>query len=174
MKSTNVKRNICIGLIDGIIIPLVLAAVLSRLQSDHRTVVIACLAVGVAGAITMTTGSYIEGKKYEPSEFNLTSAMVIGLAYLAGSLIVSTPFLAIPLIMDAFYVSAAFSSIILLARGDFLSYSACMGQAVELTGMCAYSCLCHKKPSFCFRPVTGVFVRTGWLAFGLCYLPQRP
>jgi VIT1/CCC1 family predicted Fe2+/Mn2+ transporter len=117
LKSTNVKRNICIGLIDGIIIPLVLAAVLSRLQTDHRTVVIACLAVGVAGAITMTTGSYIEGKKYEPSEFNFTSAMVIGLAYLAGSLIVSTPFLAIPLIMDAFYVSAAFSSIILLACG---------------------------------------------------------
>lgn len=121
MNSALLKRNVCIGLIDGIIIPLVLAAVLSRIQSLSNTIIIACIAVGVAGAITMCAGSYIEGKKYESAYFTLGSAIVIGTAYFTGSIIVALPFIFVAETIEAFYISAASSSLILLVCGSMES-----------------------------------------------------
>lgn len=62
MNHQHTIRNICIGLIDGLTIPLALAAGLSAVVKETLTVIIACLAVAFAGSLTMMFGGYLEGK----------------------------------------------------------------------------------------------------------------
>ena len=92
LKKNNFIRNICIGLVDGVTIPLALAAGLSGLVMDSSPVIIACLIASFAGAITMTIGGYIEGKKYGNKENPVLSAFTIGAGYFSGGFITSIPY----------------------------------------------------------------------------------
>jgi VIT1/CCC1 family predicted Fe2+/Mn2+ transporter len=95
LKYQNTIRNICIGLVDGLTIPLALAAGLSSIAKESTTIVIACLATALAGSLTMTFGGYMEGKKYTSSRRPFNSALVIGLGYLAGGAIIIIPYMLI-------------------------------------------------------------------------------
>jgi VIT1/CCC1 family predicted Fe2+/Mn2+ transporter len=86
-------RNICIGLIDGLIIPLAAVAGLYALSATLATIVIACLAVSIAGAMTMSIGGFMEARKYEPDTSPSSSGLVIGLSYFVGGSTVCFPFL---------------------------------------------------------------------------------
>lgn len=117
LKRLLIIKNICIGLIDGLTIPLALAAGLSGMVSSSSTIVIACIATAFAGSLTMAFGGYFEGRKYEPTGNPRSTALTIGLGYLAGGLITTTPyfFLSSPLI--ALQYSAVITLIILLISG---------------------------------------------------------
>lgn len=91
--NNNFYRNICIGLVDGLTIPLALAAGLSRLVSSSKTVIIACLVAAVAGALTMTFGGYFESRKYSPGNNPVMSGLTIGAGYFAGGVITIVPYL---------------------------------------------------------------------------------
>ena len=92
LKKNNFIRNICIGLVDGVTIPLAIAAGLSGLVMYSSPVIIACLVASFAGAITMTIGGYIEGKKYDSKENSVFSALIIGAGYFSGGFITSIPY----------------------------------------------------------------------------------
>lgn len=109
-------RNICIGLIDGIIIPLAIASGISGFVSS-QTVVLTCLAAAAAGAITMSIGGFYEAKKYEPSLPPASSSVTIGCSYFCGGLIVSLPYFFMNDAPTAYPWSAAISFIALLIAG---------------------------------------------------------
>jgi VIT1/CCC1 family predicted Fe2+/Mn2+ transporter len=117
LKAIHFKRYICIGVVDGIIIPLVVAAVLSQRQMTPATIVGVCLAVAIAGALTMAAGSFIEGRKYERPQFTWTSSLIIGLGYLLGGIIVSIPFFFDQSAAASFKYSALAASAALIIAG---------------------------------------------------------
>lgn len=91
--NTNFFRNICIGLVDGLTIPLALAAGLSRLVSSSRTVIIACLVAAFAGAMTMTIGGYFESRKYSSGKRPVLAGLTIGAGYLIGGIVTIIPYI---------------------------------------------------------------------------------
>lgn len=92
MKQHNFIRNICIGLVDGLTIPLALAAGLSGLMLSSSPVIIACMVAAIAGSLTMTIGGYFEGKKYTEHQKPVSSAITIGTGYISGGIITTLPF----------------------------------------------------------------------------------
>jgi VIT1/CCC1 family predicted Fe2+/Mn2+ transporter len=117
LKSRQTLRNICIGLVDGLTIPLALATGLSGLVSSSSTIIIACLATSFAGSLTMTFGGYIESRKYAPIVHPLRSAVIIGIGYLAGGLVVTTPYFFIAQPITAFPYSLVITLLFLLVSG---------------------------------------------------------
>lgn len=117
MIKSYITRNICIGVIDGITIPLVLAAALSRREIETPVIFIGCIAVAIAGSITMTASSFIEGKKNESDRFTFGSAMMIGFSYLLGGILVALPFGLLPYTSISFRFSVVVASLLLLAAG---------------------------------------------------------
>jgi VIT1/CCC1 family predicted Fe2+/Mn2+ transporter len=110
-------RNICIGLIDGLTIPLAVAAGLFALSLATSTIMIACLAVAIGGALTMGAGAFLEAKRYEPSHSPASSALVIGLSYFVGGSTVCFSFLIHDDVLSAFEWSAALSLLLLFVAG---------------------------------------------------------
>ena len=110
-------RNICIGMIDGLTIPLALAAGLSGLVTSGAPVIIACLVAALAGAITMTIGGYLEVKKYITKQSPASSAITIGAGYFLGGLIVTLPYFFIADPLGSFRYSAIITMIILFGAG---------------------------------------------------------
>lgn len=142
MKNVNAQRSICTGLIDGLTIPLALAAALCRLVDSPGTIVIACITVALAGAITMAAGGYLEGRKYDERSFSLQSSLLIGLSYLSGGLIVAIPFLFSDHKITALMISVTIAAAMLLIAGYVDSVvnnaSGWFGAArVSITGICA-------------------------------------
>jgi VIT1/CCC1 family predicted Fe2+/Mn2+ transporter len=118
VKKQDVLRNITIGLTDGLTIPFALAAGLSGLVSSSFNIAIACVALAVAGAVTMSAGAFLEGKKYnEPSR----SSALIGLSYLVGGVIVALPYLFVPVPLSALVYTSVASLIILFIAGYYES-----------------------------------------------------
>jgi VIT1/CCC1 family predicted Fe2+/Mn2+ transporter len=110
-------RNICIGLIDGLTIPLALAAGLFALSLAPSTIVIACLAVAIGGALTMSIGGFLEARKYEPANSPSSAGLLIGLSYFVGGSTVSFPFLVHNDLQAAFQWSAGLSILLLFVAG---------------------------------------------------------
>jgi VIT1/CCC1 family predicted Fe2+/Mn2+ transporter len=119
VDNTTKIRNITLGLIDGLTVPFALAAGLSGAMTSSSTIVIACLATSVAGAVTMTVGGFITGKKYEPSNQPLQSALIIGLSYVAGGILTSSAFFFTPDPIRALKWSALITFLILLVAGYY-------------------------------------------------------
>ena len=117
MNAAYHARNLCIGIVDGVIIPVVLAVVLSRTDIPPSTIVIACLAVTLGGAITMTAGSFIEGRKYEANQFTFGSALVVGAGYLLGGSVISFPFLIFQDKQTALRAAVICGSLLLIVSG---------------------------------------------------------
>ncbi|HUQ67759.1 MAG TPA: VIT1/CCC1 transporter family protein [Flavitalea sp.] len=92
MKKNIFTRNICIGLVDGLTIPLALAAGLSGLVINSSSVIIACLVASLAGAMTMTIGGFFESRKYAGSENPVVSAVTIGGGYFSGGMVATLPY----------------------------------------------------------------------------------
>ena len=110
-------KDVTIGLSDGLIIPFALAAGLSSVISSSSTIIIACLTAAVAGALTMTFGGYIEGKKYKTSGSPLRSALIIGSAYAMGGVIITVPYYFIGIPLSALQWSACITLTLLFATG---------------------------------------------------------
>ena len=110
-------RNISIGLIDGLTIPLALAAALSGLVSSVSPVIIACLVAAVGGALTMTIGGYLEIRKYITKKSPASSAIPIGAGYFIGGLIVTLPYFFLPDPLTALVYSAIITLVVLFAAG---------------------------------------------------------
>lgn len=110
-------RNICIGLIDGLTIPLALAAGLSSFVTYGTPVIISCLIAALAGAITMTIGGYLEVRKYITKDSPASSAIAIGAGYFVGGLIVTVPYFFIAGPLAAFSYSAIMTMIVLFIAG---------------------------------------------------------
>ena len=110
-------RNICIGLIDGLTIPLAVAAGLFALSLAPSTIMIACLAVAVGGAFTMGTGAFLEARKYEPAHSPSSSALIIGLSYFAGGNTVCFSFLIHDELIPAFRWAEGLSLLLLFVAG---------------------------------------------------------
>ena len=121
LKTENFFRNICIGLVDGLTIPLAVAAGLSGFVESARPVVIACIAVAFAGALTMTFSGYFESKKYDPDTKPGITAVTIGTGYLLGGLTVSAPYFASEHPDGAFRNSIIISMLVLFVAGYFES-----------------------------------------------------
>lgn len=121
MKSSRYIRNTCIGLTDGLTIPFALAAGISGIVSSSATIIIACLATAFAGSLTMSFGGFFEGRKYEPSQTPLTSAITIGVGYLAGGLITTLPYFFISKPILAFQYSAGITLTLLFVTGYYES-----------------------------------------------------
>lgn len=96
MINSYLIRNICIGLIDGLIIPLAVTAGLTQFPLSASTVIAVCLTIGVAGAFTMGIGGFMEAGKYEPQRSPFRSSITIGVSYLAGSVLVALPYYFLP------------------------------------------------------------------------------
>ena len=62
MQSSDVLRDIVIGMSDGLTVPFALAAGLSGASVDSSIIVIAGLAEIAAGSIAMGLGGYLAGK----------------------------------------------------------------------------------------------------------------
>jgi VIT1/CCC1 family predicted Fe2+/Mn2+ transporter len=114
----NTVRNVTIGLIDGLTIPFALAAGLSSIIVSSRTVFISCLAIIIAYSITMTIGAYMSAKKHEPGNV-LSSALTVGISYVAGGLLSVCPFYFIGSPLDALKYSAVITLSILFIAGFF-------------------------------------------------------
>ena len=110
-------RNISIGLVDGLTIPLALAAGLSRIVTSVSPVIIACLAATVAGSITMSVGGFFQSRKYTPSQNSGGAALFIGLGYLLGGVSVIVPYLWKDQPMEAFERTTVHTMIFLFAAG---------------------------------------------------------
>ena len=117
LKKNDFIRNICIGLVDGLTIPLALAAGLSGLVTYVSPVIIACLVAALAGAITMSIGGYIEVRKYEPKQSPSSSALTIGAGYFCGGCMVTLPYFFIDYPISALRYSIIITMIILFAAG---------------------------------------------------------
>jgi VIT1/CCC1 family predicted Fe2+/Mn2+ transporter len=110
-------RNMCIGLVDGLTIPLALAAGLSGLVTNVHPVIIACLVASLAGALTMTIGGYLEVRRYITKQSPASSAITIGAGYFIGGLIVTVPYFLIENTSVALRYSALITMTILFAAG---------------------------------------------------------
>lgn len=117
MKKNDFIRNICIGLVDGLTIPLAVAAGLSGLVSYVSPVIIACLVAAFAGALTMTAGGYLEVKKYVPKQSPASSALTIGCGYLSGGFIVTLPYFFVENPLIALRYSVIITMLMLLFAG---------------------------------------------------------
>ncbi len=117
MKQHHFFRNISIGIVDGLTIPLALAAGLSGLVSENSPVIIACLVAALAGAVTMSIGGYHESKKYDAPVRPASAAATIGLGYLAGGLITTIPYFFISQPMQALTYSVVLTLIVLFVAG---------------------------------------------------------
>lgn len=117
MKREHFFRNISIGIVDGLTIPLALAAGLSGLVSQNTPVIIACLAAAVAGAITMSIGGYHESKKYGGLVRPVSTAATIGAGYLAGGIITTLPYYFIHEPLLALKYSLATTLVVLFFAG---------------------------------------------------------
>jgi VIT1/CCC1 family predicted Fe2+/Mn2+ transporter len=117
LTKTNFFRNICIGLVDGLTIPLALAAGLSGLVHFTSPVIIACIAASFAGALTMTIGGYFEGRKYDTGQKPLAPALTIGVGYLSGGVITTLPYLFVGYPLEALKYSVAVTLIVLFVAG---------------------------------------------------------
>jgi VIT1/CCC1 family predicted Fe2+/Mn2+ transporter len=117
LKKNDFTRNICIGLVDGLTIPLAVAAGLSGLVSYVSPVIIACLMAALAGALTMTIGGYLEVKKYVPKQSPASSALTIGSGYLCGGIIVALPYLFVENPLIALRYSVIITMLMLLIAG---------------------------------------------------------
>jgi VIT1/CCC1 family predicted Fe2+/Mn2+ transporter len=117
LKKNDFVRNICIGLVDGLTIPLALAAGLSGLVSNVSPVIIACLVAAIAGSLTMTIGGYLEVKKYVPKQSPASSALTIGAGYLFGGFNVTLPYFFIDYPLQALRYSAILTMVILFVAG---------------------------------------------------------
>lgn len=62
LKSTDLLRDVVIGMSDGLTVPFALAAGLSGAVADSRIIVIAGIAEICAGSIAMGLGGYLSGK----------------------------------------------------------------------------------------------------------------
>ena len=116
LKKHDFTRNVCIGLVDGLTIPLALASALSRLFTHSSSVIIACLAASLAGALTMTAGGYIEGRKYNGKN-STRSAIIIGAAYFSGGLVAVIPYFINEYPLVALRYAAVISMTILFFAG---------------------------------------------------------
>ena len=119
--SYSFPRNFCIGLVDGLTIPLALAAGLSNLVDSVQPVIIACLAVAVAGAITMGVGGYFESRKFSVEQNSLLAAATIGAGYFSGGLFVVLHYLITDVPSEGFHHAALHTLIVLLVAGYFES-----------------------------------------------------
>ena len=114
-------RNICIGLVDGLTIPLALAAGLSGLVASVTPVIIACIVAALAVALTMTIGGYLEVRKYVTKQNPSSSAIAIGAGYFTGGLIVTLPYAFIEDPLTALRSSAIITMILLFIVGYYES-----------------------------------------------------
>lgn len=112
-----IVRNICIGLIDGLTIPLAVAAALSGVVASVSPVIIACLVAALAGAFTMTIGGYLEVRKYITKQSPASSAITVGAGYFLGGLIVALPYFFIAEPLPALRCTAISTMIILFVAG---------------------------------------------------------
>jgi VIT1/CCC1 family predicted Fe2+/Mn2+ transporter len=110
-------RNICIGLVDGLTIPLAVAAGLSGVLNSGSVILTACLAVSLAGALTMSVGGYHQSKRYAAGEDAVSTAFIIGSAYFIGGLITTLPYFFVPLPIAAFKYAAIIALVILFVAG---------------------------------------------------------
>src|SRR5687768_5143566 len=117
LKKHDFTRNVCIGLVDGLTIPLALASALSRLVTHSSSVIIACLVASLAGALTMTAGGYLEGRKYNAGENSTRSAITIGAAYFSGGLVAVIPYFIIEYPLVALRYAAVICMSILFFAG---------------------------------------------------------
>jgi VIT1/CCC1 family predicted Fe2+/Mn2+ transporter len=117
LKKNDLIRNICIGLVDGLTIPLAVTAGLSGLVSYVSPVIIACLVAALAGALTMTIGGYSEVKKYMPKQNPALSALTIGGGYLFGGFIVALPYFFVENPLIALRYSVIITMFMLLIAG---------------------------------------------------------
>lgn len=117
MNKYHALREATIGLSDGLVIPFALAAGLSNVVISSPTIVAACLAAAMAGAVTMTFGGYLEGKKYKTSTSPLRSALIIGLSYALGGLLTTLPYHFISIPREAFRWSAMLTLCVLFWTG---------------------------------------------------------
>ena len=115
-KPASVARNIWLGLTDGITIALVLAAVLTRINLALHVIAIACIALALAGGLTMSAGRYIEGRRYEP-EFNLQLSLLVGVGYILGGLLIALVYFVQRDVTSALLLSIIVASLIMLAGG---------------------------------------------------------
>ena len=117
MKKNNFIRNICIGIVDGLTIPLALAAGLSSLVISSSPVIIACLVASLAGAMTMTIGGYYESRRYDAAQDPVKSALTIGTGYFSGGIITTIPYLFVEHPMIALRYSAIIAMVVLFIAG---------------------------------------------------------
>lgn len=117
MKQQHFFRNISIGIVDGLTIPLALAAGLSGLVSQNSPIIIACLVAAFAGAVTMSIGGYHESKKYDAPVRPASAAATIGVGYFVGGLITTIPYFFISDPMQALTYSIALTLCVLFVAG---------------------------------------------------------
>ena len=117
LKKDNFTRNVCIGLVDGLTIPLAIAAALSSLIISSSSIIIACLVASVAGALTMTAGGYLEGRKYNAVENSKWPVITIGVGYFSGGIITVIPYLLSDNPLIALRYAAIICMIILFIAG---------------------------------------------------------
>lgn len=117
MRHTNFFRHICIGLVDGLTIPLALAAGLSGLVHFNYPIIIACIAAAAAGAITMTIGGYFESKKYNSGEKPSAAGLTIGAGYFFGGVVPTLPYFFTAYPLDALLYAVVITLIVLLVAG---------------------------------------------------------
>lgn len=104
-------------MVDGLTIPLALAAGLSGLVRDNFPVIIACLVASFAGAITMSIGGYVESKKYGSAVKPSVAAVTIGLGYLAGGVITTLPYYFIANPLEALKFAVIITLAVLFVAG---------------------------------------------------------
>ncbi len=117
MNKYHVLKDATIGLSDGLVIPFALAAGLSNVSVSSPTIVAACLVAAMAGAVTMTFSGYLEGTKYKTSVSPLRSALIIGVSYALGGVLVTLPYHFMNIPGDAFRWSALLTLSTLFCTG---------------------------------------------------------
>jgi VIT1/CCC1 family predicted Fe2+/Mn2+ transporter len=117
LKKNNFARNFCIGLVDGITIPLAVAAGLSTLVINSTAIVIACGAVSFAGAMTMSVGGFFESRKYNAAENPVRAATIIGFGYLTGGVATVVPYIINHTPLEALRNAVIISMCILFVAG---------------------------------------------------------
>ncbi|GMN38395.1 hypothetical protein TIFTF001_007632 [Ficus carica] len=146
--SSEIVRDIIIGVSDGLTVPFALAAGLSGADVSSSIILIAGIAEVAAGAISMGLGGYLAAKseadhymrelKREQDEIvavpdiglekpdpmrALWSAMTIAISYIMGGLVPLLPYMVIPVATEAVLASVVLTLVALilfgLAKGYF-------------------------------------------------------
>lgn len=81
------------GWVDGLSLAFALAAGMSSIAAQAQTILLACLALTIAGALTMTAGGYMTAKTYQSDPRPLRAALAIGCGYLAGGLLICVSYM---------------------------------------------------------------------------------